>query len=113
MVKRKYTPERGDIVWVSFNPKKGHEQAGKRPALVLSSKLYNEKSGLILACPITSQIKGYPFEVLTKDGKINGVILSDQVRSLDWKIRKVKFIQKTKGEIFQQVQEHIIALLTE
>jgi mRNA interferase MazF len=83
-----YVPERGDVVWITFNPQAGHEQAGYRPAVVLSPKTYNGKVGLALLCPITSQIKGYPFEVEVPEGlSVNGVILSDQVKSLDWKAR--------------------------
>jgi len=83
-----YIPEQGDIVWLSFNPQAGHEQMGRRPALVLSPAAYNKKVGLAIFCPITSQVKGYPFEVLIPKGvKASGAILSDQVKSLDWKIR--------------------------
>ena len=88
-----YTPDRGDIVWIMFNPQAGHEQAGRRPALVLSPAAYNAKVGLALFCPITSQIKGYPFEVLLpKDLPVVGVILADQVKNLDWRVRKAEFI---------------------
>lgn len=90
-----YVPERGDAVWITFNPRAGHEQAGRRPALILSPAAYNRKVGLAILCPITSQIKGYPFEVLIPpDLKISGVILSDQVKSLDWKAREAKLICK-------------------
>jgi len=75
-----YIPDSGDIVWLTFSPQAGHEQSGRRPALVLSPAAYNEKVGLALFCPITSQIKGYPFEVLLQESlKVNGVILSDQI----------------------------------
>ena len=88
-----YIPDRGDLVWIAFNPQAGHEQAGCRPALVLSPKAYNSKVGLALLCPITSQIKGYPFEVLLPEGLcIKGAVLSDQVKSIDWKIRQAEFI---------------------
>ncbi len=87
-----YVPERGDIVWLTFTPQAGHEQAGRRPALVLSPKAYNGKVGLAIFCPVTSQIKGYPFEVVIPQGlAVSGVILSDQVKSLDWKARKAEF----------------------
>ena len=83
-----YTPDRGDVVWLSFNPKAGHEQAGRRPALILSPKEYNRKAGLSILCPITSRIKGYPFEVaIPTECDLQGVILSDQVKNLDWRIR--------------------------
>jgi mRNA interferase MazF len=88
-----YLPNRGDLVWITFNPQAGHEQAGRRPALVLSPAAYNEKVGLAIFCPITSQIKGYPFEVLIPEGlKIEGAILSDQVKSLDWQARQAEFV---------------------
>lgn len=96
MVKSKfYIPDSGDIVWLSFNPQAGYEQAGRRPALVISPQSYNEKTDLAIFCPITSQIKGYPFEVKIPDNlEINGVILSDQIKSLDWKTRNAEFICK-------------------
>lgn len=88
-----YCPRRGDIVWISFNPQAGHEQAGRRPALVLSPEAYNRKVGLALFCPVTSQVKGYPFEVDIPSGlKASGVILSDQIKSLDWKARGASLI---------------------
>lgn len=87
-----YCPKRGDIVWLTLNPQSGHEQAGHRPALVLSPESYNRKVGLALLCPITSQIKGYPFEVCIPQGhQVSGVILADQIKSLDWKARKTSF----------------------
>jgi mRNA interferase MazF len=86
-----YIPERGDVVWITFNPQAGHEQAGRRPAVVLSPKTYNSKAGLALLCPITSQVKGYPFEVSLPEGlPVSGVVLSDQVKSLDWKARNAE-----------------------
>ena len=89
MSRRPYVPDRGDIVWLQFNPQAGHEQAGHRPALVLSPASYNRRSGLMLYCPMTSQMKGYPFEVLiTSDTDRDSVVLADQVKSLDWKVRK-------------------------
>ena len=88
-----YIPDSGDIVWITFNPQAGHEQAGRRPALVLSPTAYNGKVGLAILCPITNQIKGYPFEVLIPDGlKISGAVLSDQVKSLDWQARQAEFV---------------------
>ncbi|MEI8140566.1 MAG: endoribonuclease MazF [bacterium] len=87
-----YCPKRGDIVWLSFTPQAGHEQAGHRPALVLSPESYNRKVGLALFCPITSQDKGYPFEVRIPQGyEVSGVVLADQVKSLDWKARRATF----------------------
>jgi mRNA interferase MazF len=88
-----YVPERGDAVWLIFDPQAGHEQAGRRPAIVLSPKAYNEKSGLFIVCPITNRVKGYPFEVaLPVDFSVRGVILSDQIKSLDWRARDAEFI---------------------
>ena len=82
-------PERGDVMWLDFTPQRGHEQAGRRPALVLSPYSYNDKVGLAIVCPITNQKKGYPFEVDIPDGHgVTGVILADQVKSLDWRARK-------------------------
>lgn len=85
-----YVPNRGDVVWLHFSPQAGHEQAGHRPALVLSPIHYNRASGLMLCCPITSKIKGYPFEVPVKAGAVDGVALTDQVKSLDWAARGAK-----------------------
>lgn len=89
MKKPGYVPDRGDIVWLQFNPQSGHEQAGHRPALVLSPASYNRASGLMLCCPMTSQKKGYPFEVvISDDPRRTSVVLADQVKSLDWKTRR-------------------------
>ena len=88
-----YCPRRGDVVRLSFDPQAGHEQAGRRPALVLSPEPYNRKVGLALFCPVTNQVKGYPFEVSIPPGsKVAGVVLADQVKSLDWKERKATFL---------------------
>lgn len=89
-----YTPKRGDIIWLEFDPQSGHEQSGTRPALVISPQEYNAKSGLCLAMPITSKIKGYPFEVAIKNKNISGVILSDHIKSLDFRARNAKFCGK-------------------
>lgn len=99
-----YTPDRGDIVWLDFNPQLGHEQAGTRPALVISPSSYNDKSGLMLVCPITSKVKGYPFEVRIITKKIDGAILADQVRSLDWRARQPTFGERVKHETVIQTQ---------
>jgi len=99
-----YFPDRGDVVWLQFNPQVGHEQAGKRPALVLSPKEYNQKTGLALFCPITSIVKGYPFEVKLPEGlPLEGVILADQIKNLDWKSRSAQFACKIPVEIMQEV----------
>ena len=109
---RQYVPERGDIVWLNFTTQSGHEQMGKRPAIVLSPKQYNIKVGLAVFCPITSHQKGYPFEVeLAKNMKISGVILSDQIKSLDWKARSAKFIDKVPESVLNECSLKIKALL--
>jgi mRNA interferase MazF len=110
----KYIPERGDILWLQFSPQAGHEQAGKRPAICLSPKLYNEKTNLGLFCPVTSKQKGYPFEVpLPSAIPIKGVILADQVRSLDWNVRKASFIVRVPESILKEVLEKLQLLLQE
>jgi mRNA interferase MazF len=106
-----YVPRRGDIVWLNFNPQAGHEQAGKRPAIVLSPKEYNRKTSLIIACPITSKVKGYPFEVRLEGNKIDGVILSDQVKSLDWKIRNAQLVEQATANVISEVQEKSMLLM--
>lgn len=107
---RRYVPEAGDIVWLFFDPQAGHEQAGHRPALVLSPSAYNSKTGLMLCCPMTTQIKGYPFEVLIASGK-PGAALADQVKSLDWVARKA--IRKGKATLAElaEARAKIVALL--
>jgi mRNA interferase MazF len=107
-----YIPNRGDIVWVTFTPQAGHEQAGRRPALVLSPASYNAKVGLAICCPITSQIKNYPFEVMLPEGlKIGGAILSDQVKSLDWKTRQADFICKLPEANVDEVLQKLGTLI--
>lgn len=107
-----YIPDRGDLVWLNFTPQSGHEQAGKRPAFVVSPAVYNKKVGLALFCPVTSQIKGYPFEVLIPDGhSIHGVILSDQLKSLDWKARHAKFIVKLTSKTTDDVIRRMMTLI--
>jgi len=113
MVKKEYIPERGDILWMNFNPQSGHEQKGKRPAVVLSPKEYNEKTGLGLFCPITSKVKNYPFEVNLENKKIDGVVLSDQIKNLDWKTRKIEFITKITPEKIYEIADRIGLLLFE
>ena len=88
---RGYVPGRGDLVWLNFTPQAGHEQSGHRPALVLSPAPYNEKTGLMLCCPVTSQVKGYPFEVELSAGRaVRGAVLADQVKSVDWRAREAR-----------------------
>ena len=106
-----YIPERGDIVWLDFNPQLGHEQKGRRPALTLSFKAYNEKIGLALFCPITSKVKGYPFEVEIELKKIKGSVLSDQIKSLDWRERNIEFIEKIGDKKLEEVIEKIEVII--
>lgn len=107
-----YVPERGDVVWISFNPQAGHEQAGRRPAVVLSPQVYNRKVGLAILCPITNQSKGHPFEVaVPQKANVTGVILSDQVKSLDWRVRKAEFKAKLPEEVINEVLAKLGALL--
>ena len=109
-----YIPDRGDIVWLNFNPQAGHEQRGKRPALIISPKIYNEKTSLCLCLPITSKIKGYPFEVpIFSKLPIEGVVLSDQIKNLDFTVREITFICKSDETLIQTVQKNILALVGE
>jgi mRNA interferase MazF len=108
-----FIPDRGDLVWLTFNPQAGHEQAGRRPALTLSPLRYNHTVGLALFCPITSQIKGYPFEVALPAGlPVSGVVLADQVRSLDWNARRVDFIVKAPNVVIIEVLGKLQALFS-
>jgi mRNA interferase MazF len=110
--KSTYVPERGDAVWITLDPQAGHEQAGRRPALVLSPSAYNGRVGLGLFCPITNQAKGYPFEVPLPAGlPVSGVIGSDQVKSLDWRVRKATRIGAVPEDIVLQVLERLQTLL--
>ena len=107
-----YVPERGDAVWLRFSPQAGHEQAGHRPAVVLSPASYNSRVGLAILCPITNQVKGYPFEVAIPEGlDVLGVVLSDQVKNLDWRVRQAAFICKLPAEIIQEVVEKLATLI--
>jgi mRNA interferase MazF len=108
-----FIPDRGDIIWITLNPQAGHEQAGRRPAVILSPAAYNKKVGLALLCPITSQVKGYPFEVVIPAGlKISGVILSDQVKSLDWKARQAELICRLPVQTVDEILQKLNTLLT-
>jgi len=107
-----YIPAQGDIVWLQFNPQAGHEEAGRRPALVISPKEYNRKVGLALFCPVTSQVKGYPFEVLLPSGlAASGAVLSDQVKSLDWRVRKAKRLCTAPKEVVEEALGKILTLI--
>lgn len=112
MVNNEYIPNKGDIIWITFDPRKGREQRGRRPALVLSIQMYNQRSGLALVCPITSYQKGYPFEVPLQEKNVKGVVLADHIHSFDWKKRKATFVQKINTEALEQVLNKIIVLIT-
>ena len=107
---RRYVPEAGDIVWLHFDPQAGHEQAGHRPALVLSPSAYNEKTGLMLCCPMTTQIKGYPFEVRIA-GARPGAALADQVKSLDWIVRRATRKGTVSAAELSEARAKAIALI--
>lgn len=110
---RSYVPDRGDAVWISFSPQAGHEQAGRRPAVVMSPAVYNGKVGLAIVCPVTSQIKGYPFEVELPEGlAISGAILSDQAKSLDWRARKAEMACKLPASVIAEALKKLATLLT-
>lgn len=107
-------PHRGDLVWVDFTPQAGHEQAGRRPALILSPESYNRKTGLAIACPITSQAKGYPFEVSMPAGSpIAGVILADHVRSIDWRARHAERVGEAADDTLAEVLGKLTSLLAD
>lgn len=107
-----YVPDRGHVVWLQFTPQAGHEQAGHRPALVVSPAAYNERTGLALCCPVTSQVKGYPFEVRLGDNPVvTGVVLADQVKNLDWRARGVRFAAAADSAVVEEVVAKLAALL--
>ena len=107
-----YIPDRGDIAWINFDPQSGREQAKRRPAIVLSPRPYNEKTGLAIVCPITAHAKGYPFEVRIHGGKTNGMALSDHIRSVDWRTRRAILIQKAEPACVTEILNKIMRLLT-
>jgi len=111
MVDENYVPERGDVIWIDFNPQLGRERRGRRPALVVSPRAYNEKVGLGIFCPITSKTKKYPFEVVINLDTIKGSILCDQVKNLDWRVRNTEFIEKLDSESMKDVIERIGVLI--
>ena len=112
MAKKKYIPNRGDFVQLNLNPRSGSEQSGWRPALILSPVSYNSASGLAIACPITSKIKGYPFEVVIHgDNDITGAVLADQIRCLDWRARKARYVSKAPNDLLMDVIAKISVLI--
>jgi mRNA interferase MazF len=111
--KGNYVPDRGDAIWLTFDPQAGHEQSGRRPAVVLSPRTYNAHAGIALLCPVTNQIKGYPFEVLLPDGlPVAGTVLADQVRSLDWHARRATRICKLPRDTINEILGKLEPLLT-
>jgi mRNA interferase MazF len=107
-----YVPERGHVVWLNFSPQSGHEQAGRRPAVVLSPQAYNHKVGLAIFCPVTSQSKGYPFEVDIPAGLgVTGVILADQVKSLDWRVRQAEYLAALPDQVMLELRQKLKTLL--
>jgi len=112
LVTRGHIPNAGDLIWLTFDPQAGREQAGRRPALVLSPAAYNEKTDLALVCPISSRVTGYPFEVPLPEGlPISGVVLSDHVKSLDWKQRRVEFVARVHSDVISEVLARLAPLL--
>lgn len=108
---RAYVPDAGDVVWLEFDPQAGHEQAGHRPALVMSPSAYNSKVGLMVCCPMSSKIKGHPFEVVTQVDGVDCAVLSDQVKSLDWKVRHAKKKAAVSTDVMLHVKAKLKALL--
>jgi mRNA interferase MazF len=106
-----YVPNAGEVVWLEFDPQAGHEQAGHRPALVISPAVYNGKAGLMVCCPMSTKIKGHPFEVVTQVDGIDCAVLSDQVKSLDWRIRRAKKKAVVTPEVMLHVKAKLKALL--
>jgi mRNA interferase MazF len=107
-----YVPDRGDAIWLQFDPQAGHEQAGRRPAIVLSPAAYNSKASLAIVCPVTSQSKGYPFETPLPGGLgVAGVVLADHARSLDWKARRAERICRIPEDVIDDVVAKLVALV--
>jgi mRNA interferase MazF len=110
---RTFVPDRADVVWISLNPQSGHEQAGRRPAVVLSPAAYNGKVGLAIVCPVTNQIKGYPFEVTIPDGlPVTGAVLADQAKSLDWKARQAELACRLPSAVVSEILRKLNTLLS-
>ena len=107
-----YEPDRGDIVRLTFDPQAGHEQAGRRPAVILSPKAYNARVGLALICPVTTKVKGYPFEVaLPRNLAVSGVVLADQVKNLDWRERRAEFLARLPADLMAEISQKLRLLL--
>ncbi len=111
-MKRKWAPDAGDLIWLTFDPHAGREEAGRRPALVLSPEQYNRRSGLVLVCPITSHVKGYPFEVQVPAGlPVKGVVLADHLKSADWRARRAEPTGRLPNQVLQDVLDRLAPLL--
>ncbi|QYM78678.1 type II toxin-antitoxin system PemK/MazF family toxin [Horticoccus luteus] len=109
-----YVSRRGDVVWLSFDPQADHDHAGRRPVFVLSPESNNRKTGLFLACPVTSKIKGYPFEVsLPADLAVGGAVPADQIKSLDWKARQAEFAAESSAAVVEDVFALVLPLIGE
>jgi len=106
-----YMPDRGDIVWLVLDPRVGHEQSGRRPAIVLSPKLFTERTGLSVVCPITGKIKGLPFEVVLSDTKTAGAVLPIHVRSVDAEARRMKYIERASNEVVETVNDYVQTII--
>ena len=107
-----YCPEAGDFIWIDLDPAAGHEQSGRRPAIVLSPRSYNAAAGLCVICPITSRVRNYPFEaILPDDGNVRGVVLADQPRSISWEQRPIKHAGRAPDALLTEVRERLAALL--
>lgn len=112
MVRDDYVPDRGDLIWLTFRPQAGREQSGRRPALVLSPVAYNGRSGLAVVCPITSRVKGYPFEVQVPEGEsITGVVLADHLKSVDWRVREAEYAAAAPAAVLAEVSAKVRVLL--
>ena len=110
---KKYTPKRGDIIWINFDPTIGHEQKGRRPAIIVSHDEYNKKTGLSIACPITSKTKQYAYEVQLTGENVSGFILTDQVRNIDWETRKAEFIERVSSSVLDEIEAKLLTLIRE
>ncbi len=107
-----YAPAKGNVIWLEFDPRVGREQSGRRPAIVLSEGSYNVPSGLAIVCPITSKVKGYPFELpLPAGAVVQGVVLADQVKSVDWRVRKAEFIGTVDQDFLDQIIDRLANLI--
>ncbi len=112
MVRKRYIPQKGDIVALTFDPQSGHEQKGRRPALIVSNKLFNQHVGLAFACPITNTHRDFPFHIPVESDRLTGYIMAEQLKSIDYNARKVKFIEKAKQETLQEVLSIVESILS-